>query len=190
MDSLSAANGARRRTSLTITQSVNAERSATFVAPRPLFDLITSALQASGHGPVIVAASRIGISRSPAARLCRIESGLPLGPVVTLELIGRLLFLGLAILRVNHQIRLRAVGRRRRWSIRIIGRVHDGVAAPVRLLGVVHIVGIVVGDAAEPHSRIIRGQYRYHEAGRRHYDRKSRPPRRVPNAAAEVVAAS
>src|ERR1700722_4507116 len=82
--SLSAANGAHRRTSLTVGDR------------QRLVDLIAPALQTGGHGSVGVAASGIGISRGPAARLCRIEPGLTLRPVVTLELIRRLLFLGLS----------------------------------------------------------------------------------------------
>src|ERR1700691_2870376 len=67
-------------------------------------DLVTPSLQAGGHGAVIVVASRIGIAGVSAARLRRVESGLSFGPIVTFELVGSLLLLGLTTLRVNHQV--------------------------------------------------------------------------------------
>src|ERR1700719_1781505 len=81
-------------------------RSAT--GPRPLVDLVAAALQTRGHRAVVVIASRVGIALNSAGRLRRIEAGLALRPIVAFELVCSLLFLGLTILGVNHQIALRA----------------------------------------------------------------------------------
>src|ERR1700678_447127 len=76
---------------------------------RGLVDLVAPPLQTRGHRPVVVAANHIRIAGGGASafRLRGIEAGLPLRPVVALELVGALLFLGLAVLRVDHQIILR-----------------------------------------------------------------------------------
>src|SRR5665213_4609887 len=80
-----------------------------------LVDLIAPSLHASGHGAVVVAAGYVGISgRHAASGLRGIESGLPLRPAMAFELVRSLLILGLTILRIDDQIALRVVGRRRR----------------------------------------------------------------------------
>src|SRR5258708_25435150 len=80
-------------------------------APRLLIDLVASALQTRRHRPVVVTAGCVGIARNSASRLRRIEARLALGPTVTLELVRRLLFLGLTILGINHPLGLPAVAR-------------------------------------------------------------------------------
>src|ERR1700730_16583980 len=79
-----------------------------------LVNLIASRLQASGHGAVVIGAAHGGTALLTAAGLRRIKTGLTFRPGVAFILIRRLLILGLAILRIDDQILLRAIRWRRR----------------------------------------------------------------------------
>src|SRR4029077_2949459 len=66
-------------------------------------------------------------------------------------------------------------------------RIHDGITILFGLPGVVHVVGVVVRNAAEPYHRVIRRQPRDHQSRRRTDDDKTGAAWRIPDAAAEIV---
>src|ERR1700727_1877651 len=107
-----------------------------------LFHAIAARLEARSHCALILFATRTSISTGHAAALLgRIEAGLGLGPVMAFVLIGRLLLLRLAVLRVDVEVIGRSGGRRARLLIRPFRRIHDRVAVGSGLPLIVDVVG-------------------------------------------------
>ena len=163
--------------------------------PRPSgsIHLIAASLQTSRHGPLVVVAGPIHVARNPAASLGRIESGLSSCPVVAFVAVGGLLVVALAVLRINDQIILRAAAgtgvlRSGRRLVGVVRRIHDRIAVLGGLPGVVNVVRVVLRNAPEPNRRIVGRQYRDDQTGGRSHHHETGAARRVPDAAAEIIA--
>lgn len=147
-----------------------------------LFYGVPAAVEACRNCPLIIRTLLDLLRfRRTAGRLRRVEIRLAYGPAVACITIIVLLLFVLTHAGIDKHL----VHRRRRLADLLLRGVDDDVT--ISPVGIVDLVGIVVGDAAEPDRRVVRGQEGNEKSDRRHDHGKARSLRAVPGASGEVV---